>query len=71
MSHILHLLKIKGIKGKSDYIQIRDENFTLIAYFRMDNLHRTLANAKLEEFETQINDVITKAEYGKICILNL
>jgi hypothetical protein len=68
---VYYLLKIKGVKGKSDYIQIRDENFTLIAYFRLDNLHRTLVNAKLERFEIQINDMLLKAEYGKICILKL
>jgi hypothetical protein len=66
----MYLLKIKSISGKSDYIQIRDDDFTLIAYFRFSNLHRALANANLAELENKIKELIVNAEYGKIIRIN-
>ena len=67
----MYLLKIKGINQKSDYIQIRDDNFTLISYFRFSNLHRALVNAKLLLHEEKIREIIIKADYGKIQDLKL
>lgn len=62
----MYILKIKGIKGKSDYIQIRDDKFTLIAYFSFNNLHKALTTAKLIGHEDEIKELISKAEYGKV-----
>lgn len=62
----MYILKIKSINGKSDYIQIRDGDFTLIAYFRLSNIHKALLNARLEKFEEKIMELISKSEYGKI-----
>jgi hypothetical protein len=67
----MYLLKIKGINQKSDHIQIRDENFTLILYFRFSNMHRALMKANLTEKEEVIREFIVKAEYGKIQNLSL
>ncbi len=67
----MYLLKIKSINGKSDHIQIRDDNFTLIAYFRLSNLHRALVNADFAEFESKIRELVVKAEYGKIIRINV
>ena len=60
----MYILKIKPISGKSDYVQIRDDNFTLISYFRFENLHRALVKANLSGFEETIKKVIEKAKYG-------
>lgn len=62
----MFILKIKPIKGKSDYIQIRDNYLTLISYFRLDNIHLALKKANLTEHEEKIKDIVLKSEYFKI-----
>ena len=43
----MYILKIQGTKKIPDYIQIRDEDFTLVAYFRINNPRRALARCNL------------------------
>ena len=38
----MHILKIKGKAKIPDYIQIRDDDFTLKAYFRVDRPEKSL-----------------------------
>ena len=38
----MHILKIKGKAKIPDYIQIRDDEFTLKAYFRVDRPDKSL-----------------------------
>ncbi len=33
---VLYVMKIKGVDRMPDFIQVRDEHFTLIGYFRAD-----------------------------------
>ena len=39
---MLYILKIKGTKIIPDFVQIRDENMTLIAYFRLSQAENGL-----------------------------
>ncbi|MFN5795609.1 MAG: fructose-6-phosphate aldolase [Bacteroidota bacterium] len=39
----MYILKVKGKAKIPDYIQIRDENFTLKAYFRVDRPEKSLS----------------------------
>jgi hypothetical protein len=62
----MYILKIKGSAKIPDYIQIRDDDFTLVAYFRHDRHEQGLkkfgSGKKIEEITAIINDL----PYGKI-----
>jgi hypothetical protein len=58
----MYILKVKGKAKIPDYIQIRDENFTLKAYFRVDRPEKSLAKfgfevQKLEKLMKIINEM--------------
>ncbi len=57
------------MKGKAkipDYIQLRDENFVLIAYFRADRPLKNLDRYGLENKEEELAAVIAGLEFGKL-----
>ncbi len=66
----MYLLKIKGTSRISDYVQIRDEAFTLIAYFKANKPEKAIIKFELSNFEKEILDAIKHAEYGKIFKIN-
>ena len=47
MKHPMYIIRIQGAKKIPDYIQIRDEDYTLIAYFRLNNPTRALKRCNL------------------------
>jgi hypothetical protein len=62
----MYLLKVKGNGNIPDYLQIRDQNFTLIAYFTIRNLEQGLSKNGLEKYQDLIQDMIDTTEYGRI-----
>ena len=62
----MYILKIKGSARIADYIQIRDNKFTLIGYFRADMKTHILQKFGLDEKETEINRIIQDMPYGKM-----
>jgi hypothetical protein len=62
----MYILKIKGSARIPDYIQIRDSNFTLIAYFRADHKTSGLQQCGLAEKENEIEKIVSSIPYGKI-----
>jgi hypothetical protein len=62
----MYILKIQGTKKIPDYIQIRDEDFTLLAYFRQTNAKRVLAKCKLEDKIDLILKIAQELPYGQI-----
>jgi len=67
----LYLIKIKGKAKIPDYVQLRDEQFTLIAYFRLDRPERALAKCGLENKQQFILDELAKIPFGKMHKINL
>ena len=64
--------KNKGKAKIPDYIQLRDENFTLKAYFRVDRPEKSLL--KLDYNETQLEQlmqIIKDLPFGKVMKLEL
>lgn len=59
-----YIMKIRGVNNMPDFIQVRDEKFALIAYFRADRPARTKIplpeNISGEQFET----IIRELDYG-------
>lgn len=66
----MYILKIKGKAKIPNYIQIRDEDFLLIAYFRADKAVTDLSKYGLGGKEEQISKIITSLPFGKLEKLN-
>lgn len=67
----MYLIKIKGKAKIPDYVQLRDENFTLIAYFRLDRPERALTKCGLETQQEKIMAELEKIPFGKMHKLEL
>jgi hypothetical protein len=63
---VLHILKIKGTDKIPDFVQIRDENMTLIAYFRLNQVEKGLIKNGLEKHTDSISTIIKEIDFGKI-----
>ena len=68
---IVYIVKIKGKARIPDYIQIRDDHFVLIAYFRADRPLKNLEKLGLEGKESALVNLIEKLPFGKIQKLDL
>ena len=62
----MYLLKVKGTAKIPDYVQLRDDNFTLIAYFRVDRPEKALNKAGLGDRGESIIQIIKDMPYGKM-----
>jgi hypothetical protein len=63
----MYILKIKGKAKIPDYVQIRDKDFTLVAYFRADKVNekiKQLNNLNIDGDKLSL--IIKNIEYGKI-----
>jgi hypothetical protein len=67
----MYILKVKGTDKIPDYVQLRDEAFTLIAYFRVDRPEKALVKAGFGEYEKKLIDYIQHMPYGKVLQLDL
>ena len=67
----MYILKIKGTAKIPDYVQLRDDSFTLIAYFRADRPEKAIAKAGLAEKETELMKIINEIPFGKVQKLKL
>ncbi|MDX2246289.1 MAG: fructose-6-phosphate aldolase [Bacteroidia bacterium] len=67
-----YLMKVKGKAKIPDYIQLRDENLTLIGYFRPGRKERLDKVVKSEELAEKLQDIIENlTEYGKMTKIEL
>ena len=62
----MYIIKVKGKAKIPDYIQLRDDNFVLIAYFRADRPLKNMEKFGLEGKEEAIENVINQLEFGKL-----
>ncbi|OON70336.1 fructose-6-phosphate aldolase [Hymenobacter sp. CRA2] len=62
----MYIIKVKGKAKIPDYIQLRDDEFVLIAYFRADRPLKDLHRYGLEGKETELAAVIEGLEFGKL-----
>ncbi|MBL0105332.1 MAG: fructose-6-phosphate aldolase [Bacteroidetes bacterium] len=62
----MYILKVKGTAKIPDYVQLRDDNFTLLAYFRVDRPEKAITKAGLGEHEAEIITLINEMPFGKI-----
>ncbi|PIQ46929.1 MAG: fructose-6-phosphate aldolase [Cytophagales bacterium CG12_big_fil_rev_8_21_14_0_65_40_12] len=67
----MYIIKVKGKAKIPDYIQLRDENFVLIAYFRADRPLKKLEKFGLEGKELELEALINELPFGKLQKLEL
>ena len=68
---MVYILKIKGTDKIPDFVQIRDEDMTLRAYFRMDQQESGIRKNNLEKYTQQIIDTLEEMEFGKLKKLDI
>ena len=61
-----YALKIQGKAKIPDYVQLRDKEFTLVAYFRLDRPEKALIKAGLSVHETRIMEFLQEIPFGKV-----
>ena len=67
----MYIIKVKGKAKIPDYIQLRDEGFALIAYFRADRPLIKLEKYGLEGKEEAMRELIDRLPFGKLQKLEL
>ena len=67
----MYIIKVKGKAKIPDYIQLRDDNFVLIAYFRADRPLKNLDRYGLEGKEEALATLIESLEFGKLQQLDI
>ncbi len=67
----MYIIKVKGKAKIPDYIQLRDANFVLIAYFRADRPLKKLEKYGLEGKEDALQALIETLDFGKLQKLEL
>lgn len=67
----MYVIKVKGVAKIPDYVQLRDEKFTLLAYFRLDRPEKALDKAGLAEHAEYIMSTIKDLPFGQILKLDI
>ncbi|UKJ05751.1 fructose-6-phosphate aldolase [Solitalea lacus] len=67
----MYILKVKGVAKIPDYIQLRDDKFTLLAYFRVDRPEKSLEKIGLGNKQDYILDLVKDLPFGKIIKLEI
>lgn len=67
----MFIMKVKGKAKIPDYIQLRDDNYVLVAYFRADRPLQKLEKYGLEGKEEPLRLVIEQLPFGKLQKLNI
>jgi len=67
----MYVIKVKGVAKIPDYVQLRDEKFTLLAYFRLDRPEKALDKAGLADQAEHIMNKIKDLPFGQILKLEL
>lgn len=62
----MYIIKVKGVAKIPDYVQLRDDQFTLLAYFRVDRPEKSLEKAGLKEKMEYILKLIEELPFGQI-----
>ena len=62
----MYLVKIKGVAKIPDYLQVRDDHFTLICYTRTDRPEKALEKCGLGDKIAEIIELMNNIPFGKV-----
>ncbi len=67
----MYIIKIKGVAKIPDYVQVRDENFSLICYTRTDRPEKALEKCGLGSSIDYIKTLIKQIPFGEMTKLEI
>ncbi|GGE21195.1 MULTISPECIES: fructose-6-phosphate aldolase [Sphingobacterium] len=67
----MYVIKVKGVAKIPDYVQLRDDAFTLLAYFRVDRPDKSLDKIGLSDKADYIMEVVRELPFGQIKKIDL
>ena len=67
----MYVIKVRGVAKIPDYVQLRDDKFTLLAYFRLDRPEKALDKAGLADKAEYIMEKIKDLPFGQILKLEI
>lgn len=67
----MYIIKVKGVAKIPDYVQLRDDEFTLLAYFRVDRPEKSLDKVGLGAKTEYIMNIVKDLPFGQILKLEL
>lgn len=67
----MYIIKVKGVAKIPDYVQLRDEEFTLLAYFRVDRPDKSLDKLGLGGHAEHIMQIVREMPFGQVKKLEL
>ncbi|HAN20001.1 MAG: fructose-6-phosphate aldolase [Bacteroidetes bacterium GWC2_33_15] len=67
----MYFLKTKGTDKIPDYVQLRDDQFVLIAHFKTSHPEQAIKKSGFEKYETEILRLIQDVPFGKLYKLDL
>ncbi len=62
----MYLLKIKGAGKLPDYVQVRGEDFKLIAFINLSGIERGLEKNNLGKYSEKILDALAKVDFNEV-----
>ena len=67
----MYVIKVKGIAKIPDYVQLRDDKFTLLAYFRVDRPEKSLEKLGFSDKLPYIMNFVNDLPFGQIAKLDI
>jgi len=67
----MYVMKVKGVAKIPDYVQLRDDSFTLLAYFRVDRPDKSLDKLGLGSQTEKIMEIVREMPFGQMKKLEL
>ena len=62
----MHIMKVKGNGKIPNYIQLRDDNFALLAYFKASSFEKSLIKEDLEPYIKDVAEIIKDMNFGEL-----
>ena len=67
----MYVINVKGVAKIPDYVQLRDDAFTLLAYFRVDRPDKSLDKIGLGDKLEHIMNIVRELPFGQIKKIDL
>ncbi|ATP57224.1 fructose-6-phosphate aldolase [Pedobacter ginsengisoli] len=67
----MYVIKVKGIAKIPDYVQLRDDKFTLLAYFRVDRPDKSLEKLGFGDKLPYIMNFVNDLPFGQIAKIDI
>ena len=62
----MYFLKTRGTDKIPDYVQIRDDDFVLLAHFKTNNPDNQIKKYRLEKYKKKIIQLIETTAFGTL-----